>query len=38
MGFVVDKDTGAWVTTTDKTNAALRGGFLRDPDGRLVVA
>lgn len=36
-GFVVDTDTGAWVTTTNKLNARWWGGFLRDPDGRLVI-
>jgi hypothetical protein len=36
-GFVVDATTGAWVVTYSTTGAAYWGGFLRDPDGRLVV-
>jgi hypothetical protein len=36
-GFVVDVATGAWMVTTDKTGASWQEGFLRDPDGRLVV-
>jgi hypothetical protein len=35
-GFIVDSD-GQVVFTTDTTNATMQGGFLRDPDGRLVV-
>lgn len=36
-GFVVDTVTGGIVTTTNTTGAKWWGGFLRDPDGRLVV-
>lgn len=36
-GFVVD-DAGAWVVTYNLTGAAWWAGFLRDPDGRLVIA
>lgn len=36
-GYVVDKTTGALILTTNTTGAAIRGGHLRDPDGRLVV-
>lgn len=36
-GLVIDRDTRALVTTTDTTNAQWSNGFLRDPDGRLVV-
>jgi len=37
-GFVVNAETGSRVLTTSKTGATWQGGFLRDPDGRLVVA
>lgn len=37
-GFVVVTATGALSVTTDKTGAAWSGGFLKDPDGRIVVA
>ncbi len=33
-----DRDTNVLIVTTDTTNAEMRGGFVRDPDGRLVVA
>lgn len=36
-GFLVDS-TGALAVTTDQTNAVIWGGFLRDPEGRLVVS
>lgn len=36
-GFVRDTTTSALIVTTDTTNAVISGGFLRDPDGRLVV-
>jgi hypothetical protein len=37
-GFVRDDDADrALVTTTTTSGATFRGGFLRDPDGRLVV-
>jgi hypothetical protein len=36
-GFVVDTTTGLIQTTTSKTGAQWQSGFLRDPDGRLVV-
>jgi hypothetical protein len=36
-GFVVDTTTGLIATTTSKTGATWQAGFLRDPDGRLVV-
>lgn len=36
-GFVVDKTTGQIITSNVLTNAQWSGGFLRDPDGRLVV-
>jgi hypothetical protein len=36
-GFVVDTTTGKYAITTSLTNAVWWGGFLRDPDGRLVV-
>jgi hypothetical protein len=36
-GFVVDRTTGQIVATTNRTGARWSGGFLRDPDGRLVV-
>lgn len=36
-GFVRDKNTGALVVTTNTLNAVQTGGFLKDPDGRLVV-
>lgn len=36
-GFIVDTTSGRPVITTDQTNAQMSGGFLRDPDGRLVV-
>jgi hypothetical protein len=36
-GFVVDSTSGALVVTTNATGAVWRGGYLRDPDGRLVV-
>lgn len=35
-GFVFNQD-GAVVTTTSQVSAAFIAGFLRDPDGRLVV-
>lgn len=39
-GFVVNTSTNPpmLVVTTNKTGATWKGGFLRDPDGRLVVA
>lgn len=39
-GFVVDTTTSPpmLVVTTTTTGAVWSGGFLRDPDGRLVVA
>lgn len=37
-GFVRDIDTGEIATTTVKTGAEFRGGFLRSPDGRLVIS
>jgi len=37
-GFIRDTDNDdALVVTTDTTNAVTHSGFLRDPDGRLVV-
>jgi hypothetical protein len=37
-GFLRDTNAGgALVVTTDSTGATQQGGFLRDPDGRLVV-
>lgn len=36
-GFVVDTATNQIVTTINTVGAAYKGGFLRDPDGRLVV-
>lgn len=36
-GFVRDSVTLAIVTTTNPVGAARAGGFLRDPDGRLIV-
>lgn len=37
-GFVRDATADfALVTTTDQTGARMTAGFLRDPDGRLVV-
>lgn len=36
-GFVVNTTTGALVTTSSLAGAAWWGGFLRDPDGRLVI-
>jgi hypothetical protein len=36
-GFVVDTTTGEPVLTTVQTGAQMWSGFLRDPDGRLVV-
>jgi hypothetical protein len=36
-GFVIDTTTGQVATTTSKAGATWQGGFLRDPDGRLVV-
>lgn len=36
-GFVLDKATGALVVTTSQVGATVTEGFLRDPDGRLVV-
>lgn len=35
-GKVVTAD-GSWAVTTSLTGATWWGGFLRDPDGRLVV-
>lgn len=37
-GFILDRATGALVTTASTVGATSRGGFLRDPDGRIVVA
>jgi hypothetical protein len=37
QGVVVDTATGQPVTTTSTVGAVMSGGFLRDPDGRLVV-
>jgi hypothetical protein len=37
-GFVVDKTTKAWVTTSSTVGATVRNGFLRDPDGRIVIS
>jgi hypothetical protein len=36
-GFVVNATTGAWVVTTSTAGAQWWSGFVRDPDGRLVV-
>jgi hypothetical protein len=36
-GFVIDKATGMPVFTTVTAGAQMQGGYLRDPDGRLVV-
>jgi hypothetical protein len=37
-GFIRDtSNSNALVVTTDTTGAADRGGFFRDPDGRLVI-
>ena len=36
-GFVINTTTRALVTTTTTAAATWQGGFLRDPDGRLVV-
>lgn len=36
-GFVRDATTLALITTTNQVGATRAGGFLRDPDGRLVV-
>lgn len=36
-GYVIDKATGALVTTTSAAGAAWFNGARRDPDGRLVV-
>jgi hypothetical protein len=36
-GFVVNKTTGVLIATTDTSGATWWGGFLRDPDGRIVV-
>ena len=36
-GFVRTKDTKALVVTTNAAGATIYDGFLRDPDGRLVV-
>lgn len=36
-GFLRDSDTGYLATTTDTAGARPAGGFLRAPDGRLVV-
>lgn len=36
-GFVIDTRTGGVAVTMSRTGAAWWGGFLRDPDGRLVV-
>lgn len=36
-GFVRDGELGPLVLTTDTTGAEEQSGFLRDPDGRLVV-
>jgi hypothetical protein len=36
-GFVRDTTTGVVIVTTDASNATWQNGFLRDPDGRLVV-
>lgn len=38
VGFVRDTTTSAIITTLTTTGAAFWGGFLRDADGRLVVA
>jgi hypothetical protein len=37
-GFVRNATTGALILTTSTVGATFRGGFLRDADGRLVVA
>jgi hypothetical protein len=36
-GFVVNIDTGQIAVTTSTAGSAWQGGFVRDPDGRLVV-
>jgi hypothetical protein len=36
-GFVVDAATDTIVTVTDPTGTFWWGGFVRDPDGRLLV-
>lgn len=35
-GFVMDAQ-GNYAITTSQTGAVMQGGWLRDPDGRLVV-
>lgn len=37
VGFVVDRTTLRPVVTFNKQNARWETGYLRDPDGRLVV-
>lgn len=37
-GFIRDTRTGALVTTAVTAGATVQQGFLRDADGRLVVA
>lgn len=37
-GFVRITATGILSVTTDTTGATMQRGFVRDPDGRLVVA
>jgi hypothetical protein len=36
-GFVTDAVTRCLVTTFNATGAVMTAGFLRDPDGRLVL-
>jgi len=36
-GFVVDQVNGVLIVTTNSAGATWQNGFLRDPDGRLVV-
>lgn len=36
-GLVIDRTTGALVVTTNTTGASWHNGWLKDPDGRLVV-
>lgn len=36
-GFVRDAATLILITTSNPVGATKRGGFLRDPDGRLVI-
>jgi len=36
-GFVRDEATFALIVTTNMTGATISQGYLRDPDGRLVV-